>query len=162
MTTGTQALTPEERAFRTHVAGGRFRSGTGRGHWRLVEADLAWPNVLIAVSAAPREGAPTEFFLKFDLSGYPTAAPTAGAWHPTEHRWLTAAERPKGGRAEKAFRADWREGQALYIPGDRLAIGGHENWAGQSPGWAWDPTEGITRYLRHVHTLLNEDEYRGV
>jgi hypothetical protein len=150
---------PDERAFHAHVASGRFQLGVDEGRWRLVEID--WPHALIAIAAAPRAGAPDEYVLRFELRGYPHTEATATPWHLTERRLLAQAERPKGGRATMAFRIDWENGRALYIPCDRVAIAGHPNWCVEHRGWLWDPAEGIVRYLRLVHEILNEDDYQG-
>lgn len=150
---------PDERAFHADVASGPFQLGVDEGRWRLVETD--WPYALIAITAAPRASAPDEYVLRFELEGYPHAGASAAPWHPTERRQLTDAERPKGGRATMAFRNDWENGRALYLPCDRVAIVGHPNWCTAHPGWLWDPREGIVRYLRLVHDILNDDDYQG-
>lgn len=60
-----------------------------------------------------------------------------------------------------AFRVDWENGRALYIPCDRVAIAGHPNWRAEHRGWLWNPAEGIIRYVRLVHEILNEEDYQG-
>lgn len=158
--TAKEAIGPDEAAFREHLAHARYQSGVDRGRWRLVE--IEWPHAIFVVSAAARPESPDEFALRFQLDGYPQRLPTAGAWHLDEGRYLTAAERPKGVRAGQAFRTDWQNGTALYVPCDRLAIEGHGDWATRYPNWIWDPQEGITRYLRLVHEILNDEDYEGV
>jgi hypothetical protein len=158
MTAISQA--PDERAFRAHVDAGRFMTGVDRGRWELVE--IVWPTALINVSAAPRDGAPDHYLLRFDLSGYPTTAATAGLWNAEEQRLLTAAERPKVRLTPSPFRDDWGNGQALYLPCDRIAIVGHANWAVEHPDELWDPAQGISKYLQIVYRLLNDDGYVGV
>ena len=71
----TSELAPDERALREHVESAAFAEGAARGEWRLI-GDIEWPHALIAVRAAPRPGAPCEFVLRFDLTGYPVEAPT--------------------------------------------------------------------------------------
>ncbi len=71
-------MAPDERAVREHLRGGRFLAGFASGHWRLVSA--TWPFVLVTLSAAERPNSPTEFALRFELTGYPHAAPTGGLW----------------------------------------------------------------------------------
>ncbi|MEK6251645.1 MAG: hypothetical protein AABM43_06845 [Actinomycetota bacterium] len=153
-------MAPDEAAFLEDLAGARFLAGDDAGRWRLV-GGVDWPFATIAVSAAPREGSPSEFAIRFELSGYPGSA-TGTPWHLTEGRALSAEERPKGGRAGLAFRPDWSNGLALYIPCDRVAVQGHGDWPTKHPGLLWDPAVGITSYLRVVHEVLHEDDYAGV
>ena len=152
---------PSERLLEEHLAGGRFRVGVDRGQWRIV-GELEWPNILIAVSAAPRERGPAEFVLRFDLTDYPTRAPTATPWDLGANVLLAQAQRPKGERVGRAFRADWEGGRALYTPYDRVALDSHPNWRTQYPRYVWDPAKTIAFYLRNVHELLNDDDYQGV
>jgi hypothetical protein len=154
-----QPIGPDERAFRADLEGARFQEGVDRGRWRLVS--LQWPVAVIAISSAPREGAPDEFFLRFNLEGYPQGV-TAGLWDPENERTLPAAERPKGERLDRAVIVDWQQGDVLYVPWDRLAFDGHPAWPTKFPGELWDPREGIVCYLRHTHDLLNDEEYVGV
>lgn len=161
MSVTAETLTaPDERAFRLAVESAEFLDGVDRGRWRLLQ--VAWPHALIAVAAAPRERGPEEFVLRFGLSGYPQAAPTATPWDLEREDVLDAEQRPKGERAGSAFNIGWREGRALYIPCDRVALAEHPDWRGRYPRWAWKPEAGITLYLRLVHELLNEEEYGGV
>ena len=50
------SMSPDERVFRDHVISTRFEEGVERGRWRVV-GDIAWPVVLVAVAAAPRDSA---------------------------------------------------------------------------------------------------------
>jgi hypothetical protein len=151
---------PDERALGEAFQGPLFLAGVDAGRWRLLE--LAWPHALIAVSAAPRPGAPDQFVLRFELSGYPQEAPTAAPWNHEKEDLLGADERPKGGRAGEAFNLGWHGGSALYIPCDREALREHPDWRRKYPRWAWDPAVGITLYLRLAHELLNDEDYLGV
>jgi hypothetical protein len=135
--------------------------GLDAGHWRLI--GLSWPNALIAVTAAPREGAPGEFVLRFELSGYPQAAPTAGMWDLETDSLLDAAKRPKGEHAGTIFRADWEGGRALYAPWDRVAIETHDpSWASRWPRYVWHAKRDLTFYLENVHDVLHGDGYAGI
>ena len=71
-------VAPDRRALEAHLKGARFQMGIDGGLWRVIES--GWPHMLIAVTAAPRENAPAEFALRFELSGYPQSAPTAAVW----------------------------------------------------------------------------------
>lgn len=150
---------PDQRAVCDHVRSARFLAGADAGRWRLVS--MAWPHALIAISAAPREGAPDEYVLKFELSGYPTTAPTGCPWDLDRDVILPAGKRPKGSRVGQIFRTDWREGRALYAPWDRLALG-HADWAAKYPMYIWNARRDLTFYLTNVHDALNNDDYLGI
>lgn len=152
--------TPDERVFRAHLNGARFRDGESRGHWRLVSVD--WPHAIIAVRAAEREGARHEFYLRFNLTNYPQWAPTASSWDCDTSAPLSPDKRPKGGHAALVFRHDWHNGDTLYIPCDRVAIDGHTDWPGAFPDQIWTADKDITHYLRIVREALTSDEYAGV
>lgn len=158
--TEVTAMTPDERVFREHLNHADFVRGVGSGRWRLLRID--WPHVWIAIRAAPRDGAPDEFVLRFELTDYPTQAPTATPWDEARGTMLEASHRPKGDRVAMAFRANWEGGAALYIPCDRVAIRGHSNWSTQYPAWTWNASRDITLYLRLVHEMLNDPDYAGV
>ena len=154
-------MAPDEAAFLEDLAGAHFQAGVDADRWRLV-GPVEWPNATIAVSAAPRENGPEEFAIRFELSGYPDMAATGTPWHLGENRQLLPEERPKGGRAEMAFRTNWENGRALYLPCDRVAIQGHSDWSAKHAGLLWDATVGIASYLRVVHEVVNEDDYAGI
>lgn len=154
-----EAVPPDERVFRAHLERPAFRAGVDQGRWRLIE--IAWPTAIVAVRAGLRENAPTEFQLRFELSNYPTAGPTAGLWDPATGTYLAAAGRPKGHRQSIAFRADWLAGEVLYLPCGRRAIEGHP-WATQAPWAVWAADSDITFYLAQVSELLTAEDYSGV
>jgi hypothetical protein len=150
----------DESVFLDHIERGPFQSGVARHRWRLIMID--WPYVIIAVSAADRPNAPSEYVLQFNLQNYPQSAPTARPWDMERNAPLADGKRPHGiSRVSKAFRTDWKNGIALYLPCDREAIEGHDAWRTQHPAMIWDPNEGITLYLRIVHELLNSSDYTG-
>ncbi len=153
-------LAPDERTFRDHLLGAAYRAGVEEGLWWLL--GISWPHAWIAVRAAARVGAPDAFTLRFELSGYPAQAPTATPWDVAANTQAGQAARPKGGRAERAFRTDWESGSALYVPCDRVALAGHPNWRDEHRSWAWDPTKDITLCLRLLSEMLMSDEYAGV
>ena len=157
----TDQISPDEHVFRHHVAGPRFIDGVERGKWRLV-GDVDWPYALVAVSAAPRQNAPQEFFLRFDLTGYPTSAPTATPWNPDSGDTLEADLRPKGEYVSSVFRSDWEEGKALYTPYDRLGLKSHPEWSKQHPRQAWNATRDLAWLLQLLHRMLNESTYTGI
>jgi hypothetical protein len=154
-------MSPDEQIFRSHIEDGKFASGQDRERWRLVSID--WPYVFIAVSAASRPNAPTDYVLRFHCGNYPQQAPTAQPWD-IECGTPLPAERWPGGRSRvpSVFRPDWQSGQCLYLPCDRISINGHANWANQHPHLIWTVSADITLYLEAVHELLNSRDYTGV
>ncbi len=153
-------VAPDERALREHIASARFQANVDAGRWRVISID--WPVALIAVAASPREGAPNEFVLRFELAGYPQVAPTAAAWSTETDSLLPAASRPKGEHAGHVFREDWEQGRALYAPWDRIALDGHGDWATKYPRQAWNARRDLTFYLTNVSEVLNSEDYVGV
>jgi hypothetical protein len=154
-------MPPDERALRIDLDAPPFTIGAALGHWRLVS--LRWPTCVIAVSAAPRPGAPDEVALKFDLSGYPTSAPTSTPWDIDTDGPLEVQKRPSGRRASCIFRRDgWNNGVCLYAPYDRLAMTGHDNWSIEFPHLWWTGSNDITFYLQHVFDVLHDQDYTGV
>ena len=158
---GGTSMSPDERVLRYHVTSTRFQEGVERGRWRIV-GDTAWPVVLVAVAAAPRDSAPFEYFLRFDLAGYPDTAPTATPWSLTTGDVLQQELRPKGARVGHVFRADWENGRALYAPFDRVALNSHPNWQTEHPRRVWDSSKDLTWLLQILHEMLNNDDYTGI
>lgn len=151
---------PEEQVFRAHLAAGPFQSGVARHRWRLLE--VSWPQVVIAVRAIPRRGAPDEYAFRFDCNDYPQSPPTARPWDAERREPLLAAQWPGGvGRVQHAFSPIWNA-QALYLPCDRLAIAGHDHWRVEHPSLLWSPAGDITQYLRILHDLLHSRDYSGL
>lgn len=158
-------MLPDERAFRDHVARGRFQAGADRGDWSM--AQDGWPNPVIAVSASVGAGSPEAFSFRFDLNGYPAQAPTSEPWEldagcALEHDlWPTGS-----GRVTRVFNPSWMPAtnvHALYHPMDRLALVGHDNWRTEDPASIWDPTRmDIVDYLKVIHDLLQSPEYSGI
>ena len=158
---GDRSMSPDERALRAHLTGTRFREGVERGRWRVV-GEVTWPVVLVAVAAGPRGNAPAEYFLRFDLGGYPEAAPTAMPWNPASGDVLREELRPKGTRVGHVFRTDWENGRALYAPFDRVALSSHPNWRTTHPRRVWDSSRDLTWILQLLHEMLNNDDYTGI
>ena len=152
-------MSPDEAAFLADIEAAKFQAGVDRGRWHLISID--WPTAVIAISAAPRTGAPGEFCFRFMLDGYPEGA-TACPIDPENGQTLAANQRPKGELVSFAFRFDWENGEALYVPWDRRAIVGHQEWKLRYPSKLWIPEEGIVSYLRRTHDLLNSEDYEGV
>jgi hypothetical protein len=158
----TAVMAPDERALREHLGGARFQVGVEAGRWRLIS--LEWPIALIAVSAAPRPNAPTEFVIRLDLAGYPHTAPTGGLWDLDTGTHLATAGRPKGDRAAVIFRNDgWAGGAAaMYAAWDRIGLQAHPEWAQRYPRSTWNASRDLTFILSNVHEVLTADDYLGV
>jgi hypothetical protein len=154
------AIAPDERALAEDLRGASFQAGAEADHWRLISVD--WPVALVAVSAAPRPNAPTEFIVRFDLTGYPHAAPTGGLWDVSAGNFMGASGRPRGERAGQIFRHDWEKGQAMYAPWDRVALQGHGDWSRQYPRSAWHAQRDLAFVLANVFEVLNADDYLGI
>ena len=147
-------MAPDEKALRADLESGRFLAGEARKRWRLVA--VAWPGVQIGITA--RDG--QEFVLRFDCSGYPQNPPTAQLWDVAKNAALELSLWPKGGgRISAVFNPNWKSGVALYLPCDRTAIEGHDNWRHEHPSKIWNPARGITQYVEIVHELLQSRDY---
>ncbi len=146
---------PDERAFRADVAKATFRLGQAERRWRLVE--ITWPFALIGVTAKDAR----EYILHFECTGYPQTPPTSGPWDPERNAILAFDRWPRGGggRVGGVFRTEWKSGSALYLPCDREAIAGHDNWRTEMPSKIWRPSDGIVQYLEIVHELLHCRDY---
>ena len=149
---------PDERTFTTDVGKAAFRMGEREERWGLVR--VYWPFALISVTARDTR----EFYFRFDAEGYPESPPTACLWDPDRDEKLAFDKWPvgQGGRLSAVFRTGWKNGTALYLPCDRLAFAGHENWRTDTPSKIWRPAEGIVQYLELVHELLNCRDYKPV
>ena len=159
--TSTAGMAPDERTFKRDIASKTFELGTKTDRWRLDY--LEWPYCVIAVFAAPRDGAPSEFSLRFELSGYPIQAPTSMPWDRNANQKADVAKLPVGRRASGVFRRDgWNEGNSLYAPYDRLALPGHPDWGSKYPHLCWKESYDITFYLEQIHGLLHDEDYDGV
>ena len=106
---------PDQKALQCDVARPSFKLAEIEKRWRLVS--MQWPFATIAVSMGNGE----ELMLRFECSGYPNRAPTAGPWDTETNTVLDFYRWPKGkgGRASAVFRTDWKGGSALYLPCDR-------------------------------------------
>lgn len=155
-------VAPDERALRAHLDSGRFQAGVEAGRFRLVSVE--WPVVVVMVAAAVRGDAPTAFAIRFELTGYPTSAPTGGVWDLEANTTLAADKRPKGERLSLVFRFEGGNcgPTAMYAPWDRLGLQGHPEWAQSARHLAWHPGRDLTFVLDNIHRLLNADDYVGV
>ena len=154
---------PSQRLFEADLRSAEFCSGVLKEYWGVAAQD--WPQVILWIRAARREGAPDRFHVALDLEGYRTAAPTGTFWDPSTETMLHAERRPKGkegSRFAKVFRTDWKKGRAFYHPYDRVAAGSHGEWRAQQPHLVWTSDHTIVDYLEEIHFILNSDDYVGV
>ena len=149
-------IPPDERTLRLHLESGRFRSGVARRWWRF--DTLNWPHLTVGVTA--RDNA--EYGFRFHCLDYPRTPVTAQPWDLPGGAPLPGNRWPTGrGRVPLAFNPGWKSGTCLYLPCDRQAIEGHDNWRHEHPTLLWDPSKGICKYLGIIHELLNSSDYGG-
>jgi hypothetical protein len=152
---------PDERALRADLSQGAFQLGECLGRWRA--GMIEWPFAHIAVAAAERACGPGEYWFRFDCRGYPQQATTARPWDMEANTPLAINRWPGGrSRVPAVFRPDWKDGTCLYLPCDRVAFPGHDNWRTDHPALMWSPQKGIVMYLAELHALLNSSDYTGV
>ena len=81
-------IAPDERALRAHLDSGAFLAGVAAGRWP--SSGWSGPRHRHGLGRAA-EGAPPGFAIRFELTGYPTIAPTGCIWD-------IEAQRAVGGR----------------------------------------------------------------
>ena len=65
---------------------------------------------------------------------------TAQPWDIAANAPLPANRWPTGTTiVPSVFRPDWKNGQCLYLPCDRMSIEGHDQWRSQHPSRLWQP-----------------------
>lgn len=134
------------------------------GKWGIVDAGPlypTWPVVDIWVAAHEKVGSPDKYYFRFNLSGYPSTAPTACPWNIATNQKLAFDKWPKGGLlVSSVFRIEWFNRNALYAPCDRGAdLPGHSNWAQQHAEYYWQSTFTIHKYLRFLYEILHTGDY---
>ena len=143
------------------LASPEFRCGEIEGRWRHV--GTAWPYSVIAVSAPPRPRSPHEFGFRFDCSGYRQNPATAQPWDIAANAPLPSNRWPTGTAiVSSVFRPTWKQGQCLYLPCDRVALDGHDQWRSEYPSRLWQPLRGIICYVEQIYELLNQSDYTGI
>jgi hypothetical protein len=150
----------DEQVFRKHTEDGPFQIGVDLGKWRLVS--VSWPHVYISVTALAYEGWPSSYYFEFECTNYPDAGVTAQPWDLEKSKPLEPQKWPGGkNRVPKVFNPGWNNGQCLYLPCDRLAIKGHDEWLIKQKHLIWRTSSDITLYLEAIHELLNSSDYTG-
>lgn len=154
-------IPPDRLMLETDLAAAEFRCGEAEGRWRHVAT--SWPHVIVAVAAPDRPKSPSEFFFRFECTGYRHKPVTAQPWDAGRDAPLPFASWPTGNSHVKAvFRPDWKKGQCLYLPCDRLSIEGHDEWLTKYPSRLWNATRGLICYLEQIYDLLHHSDYTGV
>lgn len=104
-----------QNAVAVDLASARFRAGVGRGQWKQVS--YAFP--VLVVAAIEPDGKTSEYYFRFELSGFPGTAPEVTIWDPATNALVAADKRPKGSeRVNKAFQV-W---DSPFLPSS-LAVG---------------------------------------
>lgn len=152
---------PARTILEKDLAAPEFRCGELEGRWRHVKTE--WPYAVIAVSAPKRPNAPEEYGFRFECSGYRQSPVTAQPWDFDGNVPLPATRWPTGnGVVTSVFRPTWKQGQCLYLPCDRMALEGHDEWFHQHPSRLWQASRGIICYLEQIFELFNQGGYTGV
>jgi len=157
----TRPIPPDRKLLEDDLVTPEFRCGEIEGKWRHIR--ISWPYALFAVIAAERPNAPPEYGFRFECTGYRQVAVTGCPWDLEKDRPLPPPRWPTGRSiVPSVFRPDWKDGQCLYLPCDRMSIEGHPNWITQYPNRLWQPVRGIICYLEQLYDLLNQSDYSGV
>lgn len=147
-------MTPDEKSLHADLASARFLSGEDRNRWQF--SQLQWPFLFVSVIGPDGRA----HMLRMNCLGFPNLPPTGTFWDMTTNSRLSFDRWPKGSeRMRLAFRPDWKNGDALYIPCDRESIVGHDGWVAQYPQLIWKPAKGISHYLEVIHELLRSRDY---
>lgn len=157
----TAPLPPDRLMLEHDLAAAEFHCGEAEGRWRHI--GTTWPHTIIAVSAPERLNAPASFAFRFECSGYRQTPVTAQPWDAERNAPLTPTKWPTSPvHVSAVFRPDWKNGQCLYLPCDRLSIEGHSDWPAKYPSRLWKPGRGIICYLEQIYDLFHHSDYTGV
>ena len=144
---------PAETAVAVDLASPRFRAGIVRGHWRKVS--YSFPVLIITVTAIESDGSGSEYFFRFELTGFPGTGPEVRIWDCDANAALAQDRRPKGSpRVVEAFKA-WGPG-TVYRPWERHS-GAHNEWANKYQELAWHPKRDLAFILEDLHGLLTSN-----
>jgi hypothetical protein len=154
-------LPPDRVLLEKDLAAPEFRFGEIEGRWRQVA--IHWPHVILTVAAPARPGSPAEFGFRFECSGYRQRPPIAQPWDIDANGPLPAARWPTGPViVGSVFRPEWKQGQCLYLPCDRMSIEGHDKWRNDHPSRLWQPERGIICYVEQIYELFHQSDYSGI
>lgn len=145
---------PAKAAADADLASARFRAGVFRKQWRVVS--YVFPLLIVAVAAVEPDGSASEYAFRFELTGFPGAAPAAQIWDCAANMVLPVDKRPKGtNRVAEAFK-NWEPHNTVYRPWERTS-GAHNNWAQTHPDLAWHARRDLTFILEDLHGLLTSN-----
>jgi hypothetical protein len=154
------SVSPAQMLLEQDLAAPAFRCGEIEGRWRHIS--MVWPYATLAVTAPERTRGPREYAFRFECSGYRVIPVTAQPWDVAGNMPLPTAMWPTGPVMVAAvFRPDWKQGQCLYLPCDRMSIEGHDNWRSVYPNRLWQADRGIICYLEQLYELFHESDYSG-
>jgi hypothetical protein len=147
------ATTPSEQAVEADLTSAAFRAGVSRGCWRKVS--YTFPILVIGIAAVEPDGTSSEYYFRFELTGFPATGPHVTIWDLETNQALNPTKRPKGtARVTETFK-EWGH-ETVYRPWDRLA-GPHNNWSNTHPSLAWNPLRHLTFILGDIHGLLTSN-----
>lgn len=146
-----EARPPVLDAIDADLSSKNFKVGVARGLWRLVETKF--PFYVFSVTERVSEGQDKEHFFRFELNGFPAAAPWAQFWDLARGVELPVAQRPQSNTLQKESFKAWQH-PAVYRPWDRFA-GAHNDWSTKYPDLAWNPTRNLSFALNDLYQILN-------
>jgi hypothetical protein len=144
-----------------HLSEAKFQIGLDKVSWEIASlTDFPdWPYVIIRIRAKRKVDCPDMYSFRFNLTNYPSIAPTCMIWDEAKEEILEDSNWPKGARyVSSVFNPGWRK-DALYCPLDRVALEGHETWKENLPEYYWRAGFTIVNYLQFIYDLLNSDDY---
>lgn len=143
-------VSPNESQLRADLIGEAFLAGVRAGRWRSPRLD--WPVLFIEIAV----GDLAFLAMRLSVDGYPLRAPQGQPWDPDAAAALAPALWPRGGNADRVFRADWSPSNenAPYLACDRIGLATHPNWASDHPERSWNASRSIDFYLAEVATEL--------
>ena len=144
---------PAEEVFQGHLNNAEYLSGVMDQSWGNVSNSkgLQWPLAIFWVMA--KNG--IKYFFRFDLQGYNEHAPTAILWDIEKSLPLEQSKWPSWNKRTKQVFRKWGK-ECLYLPCDRLALQGHNNWNQQHAYLTWKAyQDSFTKYLVELYQILN-------
>ena len=139
-------------AVTTDINSACFRAGKRKGMWRVLSDNF--PEMVIAVTATEPDGCMSEYAFHFELTDYPTAAPSVHPWDVGKNTFLPAEKRPRGNsKVEYSFKF-WSNTGPVYRPWERES-GAHNNWATTHPELTWSPNRNLCFIMEDIHDILN-------
>lgn len=149
-----KAPCPSEKAVDIDIASVRFQTGVARKQWRVIL--YAFPVLIMVVAAIEPDGRKSEYYFRFELSGFKATAPEVMLWDLETNSFLPEGKRPKGSRrVMEAFKI-WGEHKTVYRPWERTGMT-HGNWATTHPELIWHSKRDLAFILEDLHGLLTSN-----